>query len=169
MGKNNRSIPKVSITVDTGDAVSVIGLDDLLAAFGIHGDPDTVALTVTQDGVSLKATTEPKETEYPNITVDAYDAAGEEIYLGNFELPCESMPDGIAARLYAGYAALETDSPIAIVKHKLRSQADLAEKQNWYQKSHSGPVKLVHVDMELAHARNWNGTSIQEHEDYGDW
>lgn len=123
-------------------------------------DPMELGIFVDKNGESLQASVQPKEQDYPGITVDGFDADGEQVYLANAELPNETYPQSIAARLYAGYAAYEFDGPIAIVTHGIRD-AEQTKQRAAEQKQFT---KIVYVDPESAQHRPWKEIpSMPEH------
>ena len=115
----------------------------------------TVELSISRGGIRIFAQAEPAERDYPGITVDASAEPGRTLYLGNFEMPCETYPHRIAGRLYAGDSRYETDGPIALVTHDVM----LAPKTDMYAGKYGGqprPMrKLVYVDNDLAESRSW--------------
>lgn len=135
----------------------------------IPGTWDEVGMERTQDGRSLCVTTEPKEKEYPGMTVDATDEWGNPLYLGNFEFPNETFPESMTGRLYAGYASFESDGPIALVSHNVSDAAKRTQYEAAYGESPRAPKKLVYVDKQAAEARDWIGEPAAEHvdEEYG--
>ena len=118
-----------------------------------------------QDNVQLDATAFVHNMEYPGIDIDACDTSGERIYLTRVDLPNESFPDTIAARLYAGYACYECDTPIAIVPTRLLNKKELAKRADANQNATYSPAKLIHIDYDLARPCPWNDTEhLREHD-----
>lgn len=149
------NLPEIEIIIKNGTDERHINIYWLLATLGLPIQPDQIGLQMTAKGISLRAVTEPKETEYPGITVDGFDSAGRCLYLGNFEAPCPTYPNRIAARLYAGYEMFESDSPIAIITHDVKDEN--AVKRRTERASALGrPLnKFVYVDSDLATPVNW--------------
>lgn len=115
--------------------------------------PIGARLSIKRDAIELFAEMSVLEKDYPGISVDAMIREHRTLFLGNFELPCETYPTRIASRLYAGDPAYETDSPIAIVTHEATDDARAI-----YRSDNHGTkpmCKLVYVDHELADSRTW--------------
>lgn len=155
-----RSPAEVSLLVsfDKSDPVK-LSLNDILSMIecGGRGDPDAVALVLSQDGAALHAQAPIGEREYPGISVDCVDANGERLYQTGTELPNQDYPDRVVSRLYAGYAAYETDEPIACVSSKLLGEAGLDKAAESSNKKHT-PTKIVYIDTSLAASRPWPGS-----------
>ncbi len=147
----------ITITVRTHDHMEHrISLDTLLDIMKISkDDTDCVILKISQDGNDLAASAPVHEAEYPGVALDAHDAHGRTIYLANAELPNDDYPGTSVARLYAGYAEIETDAPIAAVFTPMRGTV-LPEYR-------PAPTKLVYVDTELAQYRPWDHRAHPEH------
>lgn len=115
--------------------------------------PAAARLSVKRDAVELFAETSMLERDYPGISVDAMIRDHRTMFLGNFELPCETYPTRIAARLYAGDPCYETDSPIAIITHETTDDARAIYRSQHY--GRKGMHKLVYIDHDLADSRTW--------------
>lgn len=148
--------PKYRIEIKSGDGpAAVFTLDEVIAKLGIAGSPDEIRLSMERDGIEMHASVQPKEADYPGITVDASTAQAGDVYLGNFELPCEAYPTRIAARLYAGCHKYETDGPVAIVTHEITDDARVIYRSSKYGGQPRPMRKLVYVDHDLAGSRSW--------------
>ena len=132
-------------------------LADLMAAAGIadHPAPDEIRLGIIRDGLDMYASTSPREADYPGITVDAHKDTAGDIWLGNFEMPCETYPQRIAARLYAGCSKFETDEPIAIATHEITDDARILYRVGQYGSGGKSMRKLVYIDVTHAAYRPW--------------
>ena len=106
-------------------------------------------------GIDMHASFQPREADYPGITVDAATMQAGNIYLGNFELPCETYPSRIAARLYAGCEKFETDEPIAIVTHEATDDARVIYRSQNHPAPEKAMRKLVYVDEKSAKSTPW--------------
>lgn len=108
-----------------------IPLDDILKkAFpdGARGDGFTVIIR-NASGERLEAAFD-TDREFPGISVDGYrkNENGEDLFwLCSAELPNSDQP-GFTARLYAGCAETEVDSPVALVSAALRKKDDKSKK-----------------------------------------
>lgn len=129
-------------------------LQDIIKALGLPSVPEEIILSCEQHGNCLTASVEPKEAEYPGITVDATDSSGRQMYLANAELPNECFPDSITTRLYAGDSEFENDGPIAITKTKLMTDDDLSVRAE-QTKGGRALTKIVYVNTETAQYRPW--------------
>lgn len=98
------------------------------------------------------------DDDYPGIDIDAADTHGKILYIGHAELPNDDYKDSVTARLYAGYAALETDEPVCMMRHRLLDDETLNRKiseafhdPNWPAKNQ----KCVHIDYNVAVGVPW--------------
>lgn len=153
--------PKYHMTVKYPNGyTATFSLEEILAKFGLsempQSLPDEIKFGMERDGIGMRASFQPKEADYPGITVDASTAQAGDVYLGNFELPCETYPTRIAARLYAGCHKYETDGPIAIVTHEVTDDARVMYRSSKYGGQPRPMRKLVYVDHDLAGSRTWN-------------
>lgn len=130
-------------------------LDQLLASLGLIQTPDEIQLSMRRGDVRMDAKLQPKESEYPGITVDAYTSQSGDIYLGNFEFPSEDYPTRISARLYAGCHKYETDEPIAIATHEISDDARVIYRSSKHGDPRKHMHKLVYIDRKLAEPRTW--------------
>lgn len=136
---------------DVEGHIRKVSIEDVEKALGLK-ETETVRLGMQKGQAEMHAGICPKEEEYMGIDIDA-DIAGDPMYLGNFELPCDTYPDRIAARLYAGHHAYETDEPIAIVTHDVTDRALMEERMARHA---DRPMrKLIYVEGRLADARQW--------------
>ena len=139
-----------------GNKAVEFSLAELCLILGLPEElPDEVAVGMARDAIDMRASFQPKEADYPGITVDASTRQAGDVYLGNFELPCESYPTRIAARLYAGCHKYETDGPIAIVTHEVTDDARVMYRSGKYGNGPRPMRKLVYVDHDLADSRTW--------------
>ena len=142
----------------------VVPLQKLMSALGLNPDnpPVEINLYAEKNGERLVANVATRDDEYVGIYIDGFDSDGNPLYLAHCELPTESAPDSIEARLYAGYADYETDVPIAVVTHDIRDRKRLHERAE----SNKGYTKIVHVDTEVAQSRRMiEGMRIEHAED----
>lgn len=158
--ENKKKAPEFSITMKFQNGhVAVYALKDILDRLGLSSEPgglpDEVQLGMKRDGIEMHASVSPKEADYPGITVDASTWQAGDVYLGNFELPCETFPTRIAARLYAGCHKYETDGPIAIATHEVTDDARIIFRSQRYGSRPVPMRKLVYVDHDLAGSRSW--------------
>lgn len=164
---------KTGIKLIYGDKTVTFSTEQLLGALANYGImqsaevkevPQNIALFVEKDGLELHAAIYPKEDDYPGIDIDGKDREGEAVYVANVELPNETYPHSVAARLYAGHSAYETDSPIALVTSDMRPEKIQAYKT--YITEKGGPMhKFVHVDTDLARASVWpDRPDLEEHD-----
>lgn len=140
-----------------GDAAVTYSVEELLERLGMPRDrlPGEICLGMRRGGIEMHASVQPREADYPGITVDASTAQAGDVYLGNFELPCETYPTRIAARLYAGCHKYETDGPIAIATHEITDDARVMYRSSKYGSRPRPMRKLVYVDHDLAGSRSW--------------
>lgn len=128
-------------------------MEEVEKALGLEGTV-AVRLGMRRGHVEMHAQVSPMEEDHPGIDVDT-EISGHPVYLGNFELPCSEYPDRVAARLYAGHIAYETDEPIAVVTHDVTDEGLLKERAARYGGGHGHMHKLVYVNGPLAEAREW--------------
>lgn len=139
-----------------GNKAVEFSLVELCLILGLPEElPDEVTVGMARDAIDMHASFQPKEADYPGITVDASTRQAGDVYLGNFELPCESYPTRIAARLYAGCHKYETDGPIAIVTHEVTDDTRVMYRSGKYGNGPFPMRKLVYVDHDLAGSRTW--------------
>ena len=129
-------------------------LADVVHALG-KKMPNEVRLGMVRSGVEMHAAFQPREADYPGIMIDASTAQAGNVYLGNFELPCETYPTRIAARLYAGCEKFETDEPIAIVTHEVTDDARVIYRSQNHPHPEKSMRKIVYVDEQLAKSAPW--------------
>lgn len=152
----------ISLVIKTNKETRKIPIEEIFKEYGISF-PNSVCLEMEHEGMKLLAETSVDEADYPGIDIDAKDKNGKDIYLANVEFPNETFPDAIAARLYAGYADFETDSPIALTKTVLREK-DEVDRLDDVTATLNGMRKYVHVDYDAAVARNWKSNdNLEEH------
>lgn len=140
--------------VDIADLIRVLGLKGFMS-------PESVALVVEKDDMRLIAKTDTNEQDYPAITIDG-EANGDAYYLAQAELPNESYPTCMTARLYAGNSEYEVDSPIAITLHECTDSEMVKRRKAAYDESYM--TKLVYVDYDEAQAKQWKSSeNMVEH------
>ncbi len=156
-GANGLLPPHAELAIKSGDVTRTFGLAALADALGLDRASIThMSLRLRRGGMVLHADIEPKEADYPGIDVDACTDQAGDVYLGNFELPCETYPQRIAARLYAGCHKYETDEPIAIVTHEVTDDARVLYRSDRYSRDTTpGMKKLIYVDYKEAETRPW--------------
>lgn len=131
------------------DGSVTITLDALLkqySALGLNADYLTVELV--KNGKTLKVSINDDE-DYPSVAIDGSDQHDQEVYLAQAELPNEDYPDAFTARLYAGYAACETDEPIAMVKADILSKEQLQERTEAVKQRKKPYLKTLSIDEDL--------------------
>lgn len=140
-------------------------MEQLIQQLGLPDIQEIGIRIENQDGVQLDTTASVDDMKYPGIDIDACDASGEQIYLTRAQLPNESFPDTITARLYAGYACYESNSPIATIPTRLLNKKELARRADANQNAAYSPAKLIHIDYDLARPCPWNDTEhLREHD-----
>ena len=155
--------PEIAINFRSNDGALVsVPLDTLIEKLGIGIPVDEITMTMEQDCNRIELAVEPAETEYPGVFIDAIDRNGKTMCIAYAELPNETFPDQITARLYAGYQEHEYDGPIALVKHRIEDPARIKELEALAE-SGRGLTKLVYVDTEAAAWRPWRGDDGPEH------
>lgn len=147
--------PGVFIVLQTGAGERRLSLEDLKKALGITDTVNSLAIGLKRDRMVMTAALQPREADYPGIDVDASTDQAGDIYLGNFEFPCETYPTRIAARLYAGCHRYETDEPIAVVTHEVTDDARIMYRAGKYGGKPRPMHKLVYIDHDLADSRTW--------------
>lgn len=146
----------LSVATENGE-LALFTLDQVLGALDIK-DPENVRevrLGMERGRIMLHAAVQPREADYPGIMVDASTPQAGNVYLGNFELPCETYPTRIAARLYAGCEKFETDEPIAIVTHEVTDDARVIYRSQNHPAPDKAMRKLVYVDEKSAKSTPW--------------
>lgn len=144
---------KRSIGPDSACYDLKLSVEDLMRALNLKDKPCVIELGVENVDAEIIASARPSENDYAGIDIDANTKNGQLYYLGNFELPNMDYENDIVARLYAGNAEYETDSPIALAKHSIKT-----ENQQEKYTSPDSPTKIVYVDTELAQFRRWENT-----------
>lgn len=147
--------PSTFLIVKTEHEEHHLSAADLALLLRVHEPVTGLVLGLERGQMTMSAAVEPKEADYPGITVDAYTPQAGDIYLGNFELPCETYPTRIAARLYAGCHLYETDEPIAAVTHEITDDARVLYRAGKHRDPRERMHKLVYVDHDLADSRSW--------------
>lgn len=151
--QNEKKLPEYTLMLIDADGNHVsIPISELAGTLGLKM-PIAARLSMRRDDLELFAETSVTERDYPGISVDAMIRNHRTLFLGNFELPCETYPTRIAARLYAGDPCYETDSPIAIVTHETTDDAQAVYRSQHY--GREGMRKLVYIDHDLADSRTW--------------
>lgn len=136
-------------------------MEQLIQQLGIPDIQEIGIRIENQDNIELNTTASVHDMKYPGVDIDACDASGEQIYLARAQLPNESFPDTVTARLYAGYACYESNSPIATVPTRLLNKKELARRAD----ANYSPAKLIHIDYDLARPCPWNDTGhLREHD-----
>lgn len=161
-----QSKPKLQITVHNGKQKQSIPLENILRDYFSDTAPEYISLDLVRDDCIITATTDPKEADYPGIMLDAYDKDGDQLYIGNVEMPNETYPSRIAARLYAGYAKFEVDAPIALITHDIKDTKAFLKYEEDFLHLNRQPIKQVYIDRENAHVENWAGQgeeTLKEH------
>lgn len=153
--ETKKNPPHTFLIVRTGSGEHHLDLADLAGLLGLKEPVTELEMGLSRDNMILKASLRPREADYPGITVDGFTPQARDIYLGNFELPCETYPTRIAARLYAGCSKYETDSPIAIVTHEITDDARVMYRTSKYGGRPRPMRKLVYIDHDLAGSRTW--------------
>ena len=153
--ENQKRPPDTFLVVKTGSEEHHLSLQDLAMLLGLKEPVAELEIGLSRDRIVLKASLQPKEADYPGITVDGFTPQAGDVYLGNFELPCETYPTRIAARLYAGCHQYETDGPIAVVTHEITDDARVMYRASKYGGRPRPMRKLVYVDHDLAGSRTW--------------
>lgn len=156
----DRKPPEYYMTVALTDGtLHRFALKDVLALLKADGGGTApvqeIRVGMERDGIMLHADFQPREADYPGITVDASTPQAGNIYLGNFELPCETYPTRIAARLYAGCEKYETDEPIAVVTHEATDDARVIYRSQNHPAPDRAMRKLVYVDEKSAKSTPW--------------
>lgn len=149
--------PQTYLVLRTGDDERHIPVQDLAILLGISEPVDQLAMGLERGNMRLFANIDVREAEYPGITVDAFTPEARNIWLGRFELPCETYPTRIAARLYAGCERYETDEPIALVTHEVTDDARVIYRAGRLKNPSDHLHKIVYVDQDIAEARPWSG------------
>lgn len=147
--------PEHFLTLKYRDGTSArFALEDVVKALG-KKMPDEVRLGMVRSGIEMHAAFQPREADYPGIMVDASTPQAGNVYLGNFELPCETYPTRIAARLYAGCEKYETDEPIAIVTHEATDDARVIYRSQNHPAPEKAMRKFVYIDEKSAKSAPW--------------
>ena len=151
--QNEKKLPEYTLMLIDADGNHVsIPISELAGILGLK-TPIAARLSIKRDSLELFSEMSITERDYPGIAVDAMVRDNRTMFLGNFELPCETYPTRIAARLYAGDPCYETDSPIAIVTHETTDDARAIYRSQHY--GREGMRKLVYIDHDLADSRTW--------------
>lgn len=149
--------PQTYLVLRSSDGEQHISIRDLAGLLGISEPVDQLAMGLERGNMQLFAAIDVREAEYPGITVDAFTPEARNIWLGRFELPCETYPTRIAARLYAGCERYETDEPIALVTHEVTDDARVIYRAGRLKNSGDHLHKIVYVDRDIAEPRHWSG------------
>ena len=147
--------PEAYLVLKDADSEFHITVSELARRLGLAKPVSAAILGMSRGGIEMHARIEPQEAEYPGITVDASTAQAGNVYLGNFELPCETYPSRIAARLYAGCEKFETDEPIAVVTHEVTDDARVIYRSQNHPFPQNAMRKLVYVDEKSAKSTPW--------------
>ena len=148
--------PAIVLRLKTRYEDIAVPIASIARHMGLGGDVTEAELVVANKAGELSASVDATDCQYPGLTIDGYNADGDQLWLAEAELPNESYPTAVSARLYAGYAGQEFDGPIALVKHDIsKPPAPDGTK---------APTKIVYVDTETAQYRSWRETSpMPEH------
>ena len=157
-----KKLPKHFLYMEFDDGTAMkVPLTDILNALG-KPMPKGISLGMERDGIEMHASVQPKEAEYPGFMIDASTTAAGEIYLGNFELPNETYPSRIGARLYAGCGKYETGEPIVLVTHEVTNDEVVMRRTETYPAPADAMRKLVYVDEREAKSAPWTGVGEDE-------
>ena len=143
------------VIVKYEDKSQVIPIQTLLAALGLDSNelPTELCIFVQKNGAKLVAACDPRERDFPGITVGGFDSDQNELFLAEAELPNNEYPHSVSTRLYAGYSSYETDAPIAIVTHDIQDREKLQQRAS--DPNHPVFNKIVHVDTDVAQYLPW--------------
>ena len=145
------------------ELLEMLSIRKLLETLGMDANelPTELSIFVSKNGNTLLATCNPCEQDYASITTDGFDSNQNRLWLTQTELPNEAYLHSISARLYAGYAKYEADSPIALTIHDVKDREKLRQRISDPKHTYT---KIVHVDTGIAQYRPWRAAyELPEH------